>query len=103
MQHVWTKKKNSGTLADLQRAVFIDNGIKKVDQAFEQIGLKLNQVCASESKQGGSTDGNTGRRLFSIEAVHVIKEVTTDLDATVVMDVLKVHKNASGILRVMSC
>ena len=65
----------------------------------EETGLRLNEVCGSIGKGGGSTDGNQSRRFFDI----------VSLPATLMCvsikykhDVSRLHKNLSTILRIIS-
>ena len=64
----------------------------------DQTGLKLDQVCGSLSKGGGSTDGNQAQRFFE-EAFPVISSCVPQKYNDVVCSL---HKNMSVILRVVS-
>jgi hypothetical protein len=99
-QHIfqWQEKSDA-------RGRHIRIGTEKVTKLLkDQFGLTINQVCQSGSKGGGSTDGNTGRRLFSAEAIPVIKMLTDEDAKTRSMqpDVLTLHRNLSVILGVVS-
>ena len=86
----WIERKDR--LGDIIR-----KGTDTVTTAFkDNTGLKLSMVNRSLGKTGGSTDGNSGRRFFSEEAVETIKQVTDDKYHD---DILTLHKNLSAILR----
>lgn len=78
----------------------IRNATERVANIIEkELGLRINQVCGSLSKGGGSTDGNTGRRFFSITALPAI---LLCVPSKYKEDVHILHKNLSAALRVIS-
>ena len=62
-------------------------------------GMELDVVCSAGAKGGTSTDGNSGRRMFSEEFVPCIREISehhyTD-------NLLILHQQLSCILRINS-
>ena len=78
----------------------IRNATERVSNIIEkELGLRINQVCGSLSKGGGSTDGNTGRRFFSFNALPTILQCVPSKYKD---DVHNLHKNLSAALRVIS-
>ena len=78
----------------------IRGGHKRVvDKIKHETGLKLDQVCGSLSKGGGSTDGNQARRFFEEATLPTILSCVPPKYHNVVSHL---HKNLSVILRVIS-
>ena len=77
----------------------ICKGHERVVKIIEdQTGLKLDQVCGSLSKGGGSTDGNQARRFFEEAFLAVILCVPEKYNDVV----CSLHKNMSVNLRNVS-
>ena len=67
----------------------------------EKHGLVLDKCAAGGTdKTGTSTTGNQGRRFFSEEVVKTVSELATEKYRS---DILKLHKDISVVLRVVSC
>ena len=74
------------------------------DTIKEKTGLRLDYVCSAGGKGGTSTDGKQGRRFFSDELNPVINDLlATRSSRKHQANILKLHKQMSIILRIISC